>query len=170
MSRPSSRADDSLAALDGQQRFALQIETINEHAIGTKIGRKRVTIGRVGQDAMRVRLVLTVDDRSAAGVFHDRCRSTEGSIVLNRQQRDVPAVVVCYEDHASRPINARVAGRAALGRLFTDFRQCTGAARDCERADSAARFAAVDIDFVHRVEHTAIGVNGEERGIWPGVD
>ena len=71
MSWSRSRTHHRVGAVDTLQRVALQIETIHEHPIGAEVGGQHKAVGRIGDDAVGVRLALSIRDRSVSGVLDD---------------------------------------------------------------------------------------------------
>src|SRR6266550_3677983 len=69
-SAPRAASKRSVATVDVAQRFAIQVETVDEHAVGAQVCGKREADGRIGKDAVGVRRFLTLGIRSFSRVLH----------------------------------------------------------------------------------------------------
>src|SRR5205085_2118553 len=87
----------------------------------------------------------------------------------DREESNAPAIVIGDENNASRPIDADVARTRALRRLLSEASE-RAVARDREGAHTTAALPEAFGDFVHRVEHAAVRMDGEERRIRSGID
>src|SRR5258705_400193 len=82
------------------QRFAVQVEPVDEHAVGAEVCGEREAVRRIGNNAMRMRRFLPLGIRPFARVLH-HMRGTECAIRLDRQQPDVAPGVVGDEPGAA---------------------------------------------------------------------
>src|SRR5205807_1427768 len=139
VSRAGTRAHDPVASFNVMQRFAIEIEPVDEHAVGAEVCGEREAVGGIGDDAVGVRLALTIGNRSVASVLHDGCGGRKRSVRLNRKQRDAAAIVVGDEYGTAAAVDAQVARRTTLRRLLALSSEGAGVARDREGADRTRR-------------------------------
>ena len=85
VARARAGAHDRIAFLYMAQRSTLEIETVDEHAVGAEVCGEREAVGGIGKDAVGMRRFLTLGVRSCSRVLnHGRGRG-ECIIHLNRQ-------------------------------------------------------------------------------------
>ena len=74
MSRTSAGAHDCVAAFDVMERFANEIEPVNEDSVRAEVRGKREMVVGVGDDAVCVWCTQSIGNWSAALVMDDRHR------------------------------------------------------------------------------------------------
>ena len=77
VARTRAGAHDRVASLYVAQRFTVEVETVDEHAVDTEVRNEHEAIGRIGNDAVCVRCCLTRSVRSRAGVLNRLSRRRE---------------------------------------------------------------------------------------------
>src|ERR1043166_5887530 len=76
MARPRAGAHDGVAAIYVTQRFRGEIELVDKDAVCAQIRGEREAVGRVGENAVRVRPALTAFDASRGALEPVDTRST----------------------------------------------------------------------------------------------
>jgi len=84
VARARAGTHHSVAPLDVAQRSPLEVETVEEHAVGAEVCRKREAVRGIGNDAVGMRRFLTLGIRPFSRVL-DHVRGRECPIHLNRQ-------------------------------------------------------------------------------------
>src|SRR6266513_1103912 len=163
VARARAGTHDSVAALYVAQRFAVQVETVDEHAVGAQVCGEHAAIGGIGKDAVGMGRGLTLGIRPFSGVLNHLRGWVEGAIRPDLEQRDTSSAVVGYEHHAPAAVHAHVARRTTLRRLLVQSGERAAILGDREGAHRAL------LDLVHGVEHAPVGVDREEGRVRAGV-
>src|SRR3989441_1256851 len=94
VARAGAGAHDRIAFLYMAQRPAIDVEPIDEHAVGAEVCGEREAVRGIGKDAVGMRRFLTLGIRSFTRVLHHGRGRSECTIRLDRQQRDAAPGVV----------------------------------------------------------------------------
>src|SRR2546426_6861762 len=146
------------------QRFAVQIETVDEHALGAEVCGERVAVGGIGKNTVGVRRFLALGVRSFSRVLNHGRGRRECTIRLDRQQRDAAPGVVGDEKGAATPVHAHVAGFATSRRLLVQPSEHAGSSLYRKGAHHAGL-----LELLHRIEHALVRVDCQEGRVCAGV-
>src|SRR5256885_2959999 len=163
VARARDGTHDSVDALYVAQRFAVHVETVDEHAVGAQVCGEHEAVGGIGEDAVGMGRGLTLGIRPFSGVLNHPRGWVEGSIRPDREQRDTSSAVVGYEHDGPAAVHAHVARRTTFRRLLVQSRERAAILGDREGAHRAL------LKLVHGVEHASVRVDREEGRVWPGV-
>src|SRR5712671_2230404 len=96
VARARAGTHDSVAAppLYVAQRFTVQVETVDEHAVSAQVCGEHEAVGGIGKDAVGMGRGLTLGIRPFSGVLNHLPGRVEGTIRPDREQRDTSSAVV----------------------------------------------------------------------------
>src|SRR5213082_1020927 len=162
VARARAGTHDSRAARYVAQRFAVNVEVVDEHAVGAQVCGEHEAVGGIGKDAVGMGRGLTLGSRPFSRVLNHLRGWVEGAIRPDREQRDTSSAVVGYEHHAPAAVHAHVARRTTLRRLLVQSGERTAIPGDREGAHRAL------LELVHGVEHASVRVDREEGRVRAG--
>src|SRR6266536_5034784 len=156
VSRARAGTHHSVAALYVAQRFALQVDTVDEYAVGAQVCGEHEAVGGIGKDAVGMGRGLALGIRPFSRVLNHLRGWVEGTIRPDPEQRDASSVVG-YEHHGPAAVHAHVARRTTFRRLLVQSGERAAILGDREGAHRAL------LELVHGVEHATVATDGEER-------
>src|SRR2546426_7137222 len=103
------------------QRSTLEIEMVDEHAVGAEVCGEREAVGGIGKDAVGMRRFLTLGVRACSRVLNHVRGWVECCIRPEREHSDIATDVVGYEHHSPAAVHAHVARRTTFRRLLVQW-------------------------------------------------
>ena len=96
------------------EQFAIEDETIDEHAVGTEVRGEHEAIGGIDKNTVGMRRCLTLAIRPCSRMLHHLRGWGEGSFRPDREHRDTSTDIIGYEHHSPTAIQAHVTRRATF--------------------------------------------------------
>ena len=156
VARARARSHDSGTAVNLTQSSGLDVEPIEEHAVGPEVCREQETIGWIGNDAVGMGPFLPLGVRSLSRVLIHSRGGAECTVRLDGQHGHAARRIVGDEGSAAALVQAHIAGRATARWLRVEFGQSTRGAVDRQGTHRAL------VELVDGIQRFPAGMNREE--------